>query len=41
MSSKKNAIKEKACLDYNSQGDAHDPLDITNIFIENGDEGHA
>ena len=38
MSSKKNAIEEKARLDTNSQGCSHDPLNAENVFEENGVE---
>ena len=36
MASKKKALEEKACLDSNSQCDAHDHLNIANIFEEHG-----
>ena len=41
MSAKKKALEEKACLDSNSQGDAHDPLDIAKMFEANVFEGDA
>ena len=30
----KKDLEEKACLDSNSQGDAHNPLSVANIFKE-------
>ena len=41
MTIKKEPLEEKACLNYNYQGDTHDPLNVTNISLENRDEGHA
>ena len=40
MGSKKKALEEKACLDSNSQSYSYDPLNVENIFAENGDDGH-
>ena len=34
MDAKKKALEEKACLNSNSQGDSHDPLNVANIFEE-------
>ena len=38
---KKKFLEEKARLDSNSQGDAHDPLNVANIFEENEVEEDA
>ena len=41
MTAKKKALEEKVCLDSTSQGDAHDSLNIANIFEESGVEENA
>ena len=41
MASKKKVLEEKARLDSNSQGDAHDPLNVANIFEEHGGEENS
>ena len=41
MASKKKDLEEKAHLESNSQGDVHDPLNVANIFKENGVEEDA
>ena len=38
MAAKKKALKEKARLDSNSQGHAHNLLNVADIFEENGVE---
>ena len=35
MSTKKKAIGEKEHVDYNFQGDTHEPLNVANVFEEN------
>ena len=40
MAAKRKALEDKACLLSNSQGDAHDPLNVPNIFKDNEDENN-
>ena len=41
MAAKKKALEDKACLDSNSQGNAHDPLNVPNIFKEHEVESNS
>ena len=41
MATKKKALDEKACLDSNSQGNTHDPLNVAKCFEEHATEENA